>query len=76
VERNPLDATDAEAGRLAGGRRRASLADPSALAARYGIDALRWWFLRDVRHSGDADFREELRAAVSSLERGIRYVGT
>jgi methionyl-tRNA synthetase len=35
-------------------------ADPVALAARYGTDALRWWFLRDVPRSGDADFREEL----------------
>ena len=38
-------------------------ADPAALAARYGADALRWWFLRDVPRSGDADFREERLAA-------------
>ena len=30
---------------------------------RYGADALRWWFLRDVPRSGDADFRSELIAA-------------
>jgi methionyl-tRNA synthetase len=30
---------------------------------RYGPDALRWWFLRDVPRSGDADFRGELIAA-------------
>ncbi len=36
--------------------------DPVDLATRYGIDALRWWFLRDVPRSGDADFREELLA--------------
>jgi len=36
--------------------------DPVDLATRYGIDALRWWFLRDVPQSGDADFREELLA--------------
>jgi methionyl-tRNA synthetase len=34
-------------------------ADPGALAARYGTDALRWWVVRDVPRSGDADFREE-----------------
>jgi methionyl-tRNA synthetase len=39
---------------------RAANADPAALAARYGTDALRWWFLRDVPRSGDTDFREEL----------------
>jgi methionyl-tRNA synthetase len=37
-------------------------ADPAALAARYGTDALRWWLIRDVPRSGDADFREELLA--------------
>jgi methionyl-tRNA synthetase len=36
-----------------------SAADPAALAARYGTDALRWWVVRDVPRSGDADFREE-----------------
>jgi methionyl-tRNA synthetase len=36
-----------------------SAADPAALAARYGTDALRWWAVRDVPRSGDADFREE-----------------
>jgi methionyl-tRNA synthetase len=38
---------------------RAGNADPTALADRYGTDALRWWFLRDVPRAGDADFREE-----------------
>ena len=38
-------------------------ADPAALAARYGVDALRWWLVRDVPRSGDVDFREELLAA-------------
>jgi methionyl-tRNA synthetase len=33
--------------------------DPFWLADRYGSDALRWWVLRDVPRSGDADFREE-----------------
>jgi methionyl-tRNA synthetase len=41
---------------------RATSADPAVLAGRYGTDALRWWFLRDVPRSGDADFREELLA--------------
>jgi methionyl-tRNA synthetase len=34
-------------------------ADPAALAARYGTDALRWWVVRDVPRAGDADFRED-----------------
>ena len=37
--------------------------DPATLAARYGADALRWWFVRDVPRSGDVDFREDLLAA-------------
>ncbi len=31
-------------------------ADPVALAARYGTDAVRWWLLREVPRLGDADF--------------------
>jgi methionyl-tRNA synthetase len=42
---------------------RATRSDPAALAGRYGTDALRWWFLRDVPRAGDADFREEQLAA-------------
>jgi methionyl-tRNA synthetase len=37
--------------------------DPLALVDRYGADALRWWFLRDVPRNGDADLREEAIAA-------------
>jgi methionyl-tRNA synthetase len=37
--------------------------DPYGLVARFGADALRWWFLRDVPARGDADFREEVLAA-------------
>ncbi len=37
--------------------------DPLAVTERYGADALRWWFLRDVPRAGDADFRAELVAA-------------
>jgi methionyl-tRNA synthetase len=42
---------------------RGTSVDPATLATRYGTDALRWWFIRDVPRSGDADFREELLAA-------------
>jgi methionyl-tRNA synthetase len=30
--------------------------DPVALVAAYGVDALRWWLLRDVPRVGDTDF--------------------
>jgi methionyl-tRNA synthetase len=30
--------------------------DPTALVARFGADALRWWLLRDVPRVGDTDF--------------------
>jgi methionyl-tRNA synthetase len=36
--------------------------DPVEVIERYGPDALRWWFLRDVPRAGDADFRSELIA--------------
>jgi methionyl-tRNA synthetase len=36
--------------------------DPLAVVGRFGADALRWWFVRDVPRNGDADFREELVA--------------
>jgi methionyl-tRNA synthetase len=31
-------------------------ADPAALAAEYGTDAVRWWLLREVPRVGDTDF--------------------
>ncbi|MDA0638677.1 methionine--tRNA ligase [Nonomuraea sp. MCN248] len=34
-------------------------ADPVALSAAYGVDAVRWWLLREVPRVGDADFTEE-----------------
>lgn len=40
-----------------------SALEPVEIAGRYGSDALRWWFLRDVPRSADADFRAELLAA-------------
>jgi methionyl-tRNA synthetase len=40
--------------------------DPFGIIERYGADALRWWFLRDVARNGDTDFREELIAARAS----------
>jgi len=33
-----------------------SSADPAALIARFGTDAVRWWLLREVPRVGDADF--------------------
>ena len=51
----------------AGGRRLSKSSearlDPFDLASRFGVDALRWWCVRDVPRTGDVDFREELLAA-------------
>ena len=33
--------------------------EPAALAAQYGVDAVRWWLLREVPRVGDADFTVE-----------------
>lgn len=47
-------------------------ADPAALAARYGTDALRWWVARDVPRSGDAHFREaQLARRANELADGL-----
>jgi methionyl-tRNA synthetase len=40
-------------GKSAGGA-----ASPVALVDRYGVDALRWWLLREVPRVGDVDFTE------------------
>jgi len=37
--------------------------DAFSTLERFGPEALRWWFLRDVPRSGDAEFREERVAA-------------
>ncbi|WP_298331128.1 methionine--tRNA ligase [Haloactinopolyspora sp.] len=34
-------------------------ADPAELSQRYGIDALRWWLVREVPRVGDVDFTVE-----------------
>jgi methionyl-tRNA synthetase len=33
--------------------------DPVALVRAYGVDALRWWLLREVPRAGDTDFTED-----------------
>jgi methionyl-tRNA synthetase len=33
--------------------------EPAALAAQYGVDAVRWWLLREVPRVGDTDFTVE-----------------
>ena len=39
---------------------------------RWGADGLRWWLLRDVPRSGDADFREpQLARRANELADGI-----
>jgi methionyl-tRNA synthetase len=37
----------------------AAALEPAALAAAYGADAVRWWLLREVPRTGDADFTVE-----------------
>lgn len=37
--------------------------DPRDVVERYGTDALRWWFARDVPPNGDVDVREALLVA-------------
>ena len=37
----------------------AQAADPATLADTYGVDALRWWLLRDPAQVGTCDFTEE-----------------
>ncbi|MBB5789261.1 methionyl-tRNA synthetase [Jiangella mangrovi] len=43
-------------------------ADPADLAQRYGTDALRWWFVREVPRVGDTDFTEDRLVARHDLE--------
>ncbi len=47
--------------------------DPIDLVARYGVDALRWWLLREVPRVGEADFTEArlVDAANRDLANGI-----
>jgi methionyl-tRNA synthetase len=46
--------------------------DPLEVAERYGPDALRWWFLRDVPRAGDADFRAgSIAARANELADGL-----
>jgi methionyl-tRNA synthetase len=56
----------------AGGRKisksSGSAADPAALAAEYGTDAVRWWLLREVPRVGDADFTVERMIARADNE--------
>jgi methionyl-tRNA synthetase len=42
--------------------------DPLALAGRYGTDAVRWWLLREVPRTGDADFTEDRLVARANDE--------
>ncbi|RSN07396.1 methionine--tRNA ligase [Nonomuraea sp. WAC 01424] len=48
-------------------------ADPVALVDAYGVDAVRWWLLREVPRVGDADFTEErlIARADTDLANGV-----
>jgi methionyl-tRNA synthetase len=41
------------------GKSRGNAVDPIAIVDRFGADALRWWFLREVPRTGDVDFSIE-----------------
>jgi methionyl-tRNA synthetase len=47
--------------------------DPVDLVARYGVDAVRWWLLREVPRVGEADFTEArlVDAANRDLANGV-----
>ncbi|MGI5242481.1 methionine--tRNA ligase [Dactylosporangium sp. CA-139066] len=47
--------------------------DPVELAGRYGVDALRWWLLREVPPVGDTDFTEQrlIQRADRELANGL-----
>ncbi|WP_049570261.1 methionine--tRNA ligase [Nonomuraea sp. SBT364] len=61
----------------AGGRKisksSGTVVDPVALVDAYGVDAVRWWLLREVPRVGDADFTEErvVARADEDLANGI-----
>ncbi|BCB83636.1 methionine--tRNA ligase [Phytohabitans suffuscus] len=40
-----------------------AVVDPVALVERFGVDAVRWWLLREVPRVGDADFTVDRLAA-------------
>jgi methionyl-tRNA synthetase len=47
--------------------------DPAALAERYGVDAVRWWLVREVAPLGDTDFTVArlIRRADQDLANGL-----
>ena len=45
-----------------------AVADPHALVAAYGTDAVRWWLLREVPRVGDTDFTPERLVARANDE--------
>ena len=42
--------------------------DPVDLVGRFGVDALRWWFLREVARGADTDFRVERLVTLADRE--------
>lgn len=47
---------------------RGNAVDPLALTARFGVDALRWWFVREVARDVDVDFTEARPVARADRE--------
>jgi methionyl-tRNA synthetase len=50
------DYLTADGSKISKSARSQQTTDPAVLADAYGVDALRWWLLRDVPRVGDTDF--------------------
>jgi methionyl-tRNA synthetase len=56
VDGRKISKSAAGAAGTAAGSSATDATDPFALASTFGVDALRWWLLRDVPRVGDTDF--------------------
>jgi methionyl-tRNA synthetase len=45
-----------------------NVVDPNAIVATYGVDAVRWWFAREIPRVGETDFAEAALVAVANRD--------